>query len=71
MQQASVNTLSDSIDQDVRDAETPAEGAAPRRKGLRRGLRNLVASRRQSAQDRDASEAVAGDAGAAAQPEGG
>lgn len=63
--------MSDSIDQDVRDAETPAEGAAPRRKGLRRGLRNLVASRRQSAQDRDASEAVAGDAGAAAQPEGG
>lgn len=63
--------MSDSIDQDVRDAETPAEGAAPRRKGLRRGLRNLVASRRQSAQDRDGSEAVAGDAGAAVQPEGG
>ncbi|MCT9114550.1 rRNA pseudouridine synthase [Cupriavidus gilardii] len=70
MQQASVNTLSDSIDQDVREAETPAEGAAPRRKGLRRGLRNLVASRRQAAQDRDAADAVAGEAGAAA-PEGG
>ena len=41
--------MSDSIDQDVREAETPAEGAAPRRKGLRRGLRNLVASRRQAA----------------------
>lgn len=63
--------MSDSIDQDVREAETPAEGAAPRRKGLRRGLRNLVASRRQSAQDRDAADAVAGDAGAAVQPEGG
>lgn len=63
--------MSDSIDQDVREAETPAEGAAPRRKGLRRGLRNLVASRRQSAQDRDAADAVASDAGAAVQPEGG
>lgn len=46
--------MSDSIDQVVREADAPAEGAAPRRKGLRRGLRNLVASRRQGAQERDA-----------------
>jgi 23S rRNA pseudouridine2605 synthase len=62
-----VNTLSDSAEQDVRQPDVPgdtgaapeggngAEGA-PRRKGLRRGLRNLVASRRQSAQDRDAQD---------------
>jgi len=62
-----VNTLSDSAEQDVRQPDVPgdtgaapeggngAEGA-PRRKGLRRGLRNLVASRRQSAQDRDSRE---------------
>jgi len=61
-----VNTLSDSVEQDVPRADapgqqgqeaagsdTPGEGA-PRRKGLRRGLRNLVASRRQSAQEREA-----------------
>ncbi|RZT41891.1 ribosomal large subunit pseudouridine synthase B [Cupriavidus agavae] len=35
------------------DTGNGADGA-PRRKGLRRGLRNLVASRRQGAQDRDA-----------------
>lgn len=64
MQQASVNTLSDSIDQDVREAVTPAEGAAPRRKGLRRGLRNLVASRRQAAQERE----VGAENGNAGQP---
>ncbi|MFJ1259756.1 23S rRNA pseudouridylate synthase B, partial [Cupriavidus sp. CuC1] len=64
MQHPNVNTLSDS-DQDVRQADTPAGDAgngaeggagtdgAPRRKGLRRGLRNLVATRRQAAQDRD------------------
>ena len=59
-----VNTLSDSAEQDVRQPDVPGDpGApdtgndadgAPRRKGLRRGLRNLVASRRQAAQDRDA-----------------
>lgn len=60
-----MNTLSDSADQDVRQPDVPGDtGAAPdtgngadgapRRKGLRRGLRNLVASRRQGAQDRDA-----------------
>ncbi len=60
-----MNTLSDSAEQDVRQPDVPGDtGAAPdtgndadtapRRKGLRRGLRNLVASRRQSAQDRDA-----------------
>jgi len=61
-----VNTLSDSVEHDVPRADapgqqgqeaagsdTPGEGA-PRRKGLRRGLRNLVASRRQAAQDREA-----------------
>ena len=60
-----MNILSDSAEQDVRQPDTPGDtGAAPetgseadgapRRKGLRRGLRNLVASRRQSSQDREA-----------------
>ncbi|TPQ34921.1 23S rRNA pseudouridine(2605) synthase RluB [Cupriavidus pinatubonensis] len=63
MQHPIVNTLSDSAEQDTRAAGAPAaDGAAesgsgsdgaPRRKGLRRGLRNLVASRRQASQDRD------------------
>ncbi|ABF08913.1 23S rRNA pseudouridine(2605) synthase RluB [Cupriavidus metallidurans] len=58
--------MSDSAEQDVRQPDVPgdtgaapegngAEGA-PRRKGLRRGLRNLVASRRQAGQDRDGRE---------------
>ncbi|MGH8787287.1 MAG: hypothetical protein ACREYA_19670, partial [Cupriavidus necator] len=61
MQHPIVNILSDSVEQDTRNAGAPADTgaaepgsgseAAPRRKGLRRGLRNLVASRRQ-AQDR-------------------
>ncbi|MBY4898082.1 23S rRNA pseudouridine(2605) synthase RluB [Cupriavidus sp. AU9028] len=55
--------MSDSIEHDVREADAPAEGAAPRRKGLRRGLRNLVASRRQAAQDRDAAGGDAAQAG--------
>jgi len=71
MQHPNVNTLSDS-DQDVRQADTPAGDAgngaeggagtdgAPRRKGLRRGLRNLVATRRQAAQDRDGDRAADG-----------
>lgn len=76
--------MSDSIDQDVREADTPAEGAAPRRKGLRRGLRNLVASRRQAAQEREvgadngnagqsaaAAQGAAGDANGAPAPRGG
>ncbi|MGO4331548.1 23S rRNA pseudouridylate synthase B, partial [Cupriavidus sp. M-11] len=76
-----MNTLSDSVDQDVRPADAPAGDAgngaegAPRRKGLRRGLRNLVATRRQSAQDReggrpaDGEQAAAPEAGASdAQP---
>lgn len=97
MQQPTVNNLSDNIDQEVRQADAPgkagADGAdsgaaadgAPRRKGLRRGLRNLVASRRQASQDREAgrddsggesaSEAGAGNGangpqGAAAAPRG-
>ncbi|WP_416049037.1 23S rRNA pseudouridine(2605) synthase RluB [Cupriavidus basilensis] len=73
MQHPNVNTLSDS-DQDVRQADTPAgdtgngaEGGAgtdgaPRRKGLRRGLRNLVATRRQAAQDLDGDRAADGGA---------
>ncbi|SDC06134.1 ribosomal large subunit pseudouridine synthase B [Cupriavidus sp. YR651] len=63
-----VNTLSDSAEQDVRQPDGPGDtGAAPdagngadgapRRKGLRRGLRNLVASRRQGAQDRETGRA--------------
>jgi 23S rRNA pseudouridine2605 synthase len=78
-----VNTLSDSAEQDVRQPDVPGDtGApdtgndadgAPRRKGLRRGLRNLVASRRQAAQDRDAGRAegdapAPAEAGASAQP---
>ncbi|WP_354684825.1 23S rRNA pseudouridine(2605) synthase RluB [Cupriavidus necator] len=64
MQHPIVNILSDSVEQDARNAGASADTgaaepgsgseAAPRRKGLRRGLRNLVASRRQAAQDRDA-----------------
>ncbi|UCF21991.1 MAG: pseudouridine synthase [Ralstonia sp.] len=57
-----MSTLPDSI-----DTHTPANGAgdgaessAPRRKGLRRGLRNLVASRRQP-QDRPEGESVSAD----------
>lgn len=71
-----MNTLSDSAEQDVRQPDVPGDtGApdtgndadgAPRRKGLRRGLRNLVASRRQAAQDRDAGRAD-GDAPAPAE----
>lgn len=62
-----MNTLSDSVEQDVRQADAPGEAGsgaegAPRRKGLRRGLRNLVASRRQAAQDREAGRAEAGEA---------
>ncbi len=58
MQHPIVNTLSDSVEQDVRQADAPGEAGpgaegAPRRKGLRRGLRNLVASRRQASQDRE------------------
>ncbi|WP_313819090.1 pseudouridine synthase, partial [Cupriavidus sp.] len=60
--------MSDSAEQDVRQPDAPGDtGAAPdagngtdgapRRKGLRRGLRNLVASRRQSAQDREGGRA--------------
>lgn len=62
MQHPIVNILSDSVEQDARHAGASADtgaaepgtgsDAAPRRKGLRRGLRNLVASRRQAAQDR-------------------
>lgn len=79
-----MNTLSDSAEQDVRQPDVPGDtGAAPdtgndadgapRRKGLRRGLRNLVASRRQSAQDRDAPRtdadgAAPAEAGAGSQP---
>lgn len=65
-----MNTLSDSAEQDVRRPDVPGDtGAAPdtgndadgapRRKGLRRGLRNLVASRRQAGQDRDAGRSEA------------
>lgn len=71
-----MNILSDSAEQDVRQPDVPGDtGApdtgndadgAPRRKGLRRGLRNLVASRRQAAQDRDAGRAD-GDASAPAE----
>lgn len=72
-----MNTLSDSAEQDVRQPDAPGDtGAAPdagngtdgapRRKGLRRGLRNLVASRRQSAQDREGGRAE-GDAAAPVQ----
>ncbi len=76
MQHPNVNTLSDSVDQDVRQADTPAGDAgnaaeggagtegAPRRKGLRRGLRNLVATRRQAAQDRDGGRAADDEVGA-------
>ena len=78
-----MNTLSDSAEQDVRQPDVPGDtGApdtgndadgAPRRKGLRRGLRNLVASRRQAAQDRDAGRAdgdapAPAEAGDSAQP---
>ncbi|CAM3826178.1 23S rRNA pseudouridine(2605) synthase RluB [Cupriavidus plantarum] len=62
-----MNILSDSVEQDVRqpdDAGAPdASGSdgAPRRKGLRRGLRNLVASRRQAAQDREPGRAEGGE----------
>ena len=77
-----MNTLSDSADQDVRQPDVPGDtGAAPdagngadgapRRKGLRRGLRNLVASRRQAAQDRDGSEGGRSDADGAPPAEGG
>ena len=49
-----------------------AESSAPRRKGLRRGLRNLVASRRQQQDGRPEGDAPAGevaaDAGQPAQP---
>ena len=84
MQHPIVNILSDSVEQDARHAGASADtgaaepgtgsDAAPRRKGLRRGLRNLVASRRQAAQDRAegaegagaAGQGDAGEAGAAA-----
>ncbi|TDF63734.1 23S rRNA pseudouridine(2605) synthase RluB [Cupriavidus sp. L7L] len=73
MQHPIVNILSDSVEQDTRHAGAPADSgaaepgsgseAAPRRKGLRRGLRNLVASRRQATQDRDAGRAEGAEAG--------
>lgn len=78
MQHPIVNTLSDSVEQDVRHADAPGSdagsaaesGASPeggaRRKGLRRGLRNLVASRRQAAQDREAGRGAAPEGGDAA-----
>ena len=59
------------------DAQPPRQDggdgteATPRRKGLRRGLRNLVASRRQQQEGRpegEVAEAGAADAGQAAQP---
>ncbi|WP_059413379.1 23S rRNA pseudouridine(2605) synthase RluB [Cupriavidus basilensis] len=74
MQHPNVNTLSDSVDQDVRPADAPAGDAgdagngtegAPRRKGLRRGLRNLVATRRQAAQDREGGRPADGEPAAA------
>ncbi|SPA24994.1 Ribosomal large subunit pseudouridine synthase B [Cupriavidus taiwanensis] len=83
MQHPIVNILSDSVEQDARHAGASADtgaaepgtgsDAAPRRKGLRRGLRNLVASRRQAAQDRaegaeGAGAAGQGDAGEAGAP---
>jgi 23S rRNA pseudouridine2605 synthase len=52
------------------DASTPrqdgegAESQAPRRKGLRRGLRNLAASRRQPPEGRAEADATAGEASA-------
>ncbi|AQV94564.1 23S rRNA pseudouridylate synthase B [Cupriavidus necator] len=79
MQHPIVNILSDSVEQDARNAGASADTgaaepgsgseAAPRRKGLRRGLRNLVASRRQ-AQDRTegAEGASAGGQGEAGEP---
>lgn len=83
MQHPIVNILSDSVEQDVRQPDdtgaTPDAGGtdgAPRRKGLRRGLRNLVASRRQAAQDRDpgrteaGGESTAGEAGGATEAAG-
>lgn len=78
-----MNTLSDSAEQDVRQPDVPGDtGAAPdsgndadgapRRKGLRRGLRNLVATRRQAAQDRDGrgegDPAMSAEGGESAQP---
>lgn len=48
------------------DGGDGTEASAPRRKGLRRGLRNLVASRRQPQDERP--EGDAADAGQAAQP---
>lgn len=76
MQHPIVNILSDSVEQDVRQPDdtgaTPDAGGtegAPRRKGLRRGLRNLVASRRQAAQDRDPSRTEAGGEGVAGEGE--
>lgn len=75
-----MNTLSDSAEQDVRQPDVPGDSGAtpdagngadgaPRRKGLRRGLRNLVASRRQGSKDREGRDPGQGDAGDAAPAE--